>query len=138
MISTLRYAPFITLLLVLIAGLRSPVAHASENVPPVAASVSIVSSGPSAGDGHFRLIISVSEIYHHVFVDWVALGEEGSSATVTNRYAVQDEDLGGYKLSVKHIADVRWVDYQTVRLRVNDRTDCTLRLSPSRYEAACE
>lgn len=68
----------------------------------------------------------------------MALGEEGSSPTISQRYAVKDEDLGGRKFSVKHISGIEWKDYRTVKLRVNDRSDCTLTLQPSSYAVACE
>ena len=124
--------------LVLAIGLSGLTASASTEVPTVAADVSVVSSGPPAGDGHFRMIVSVSEIYQHVFIDWVALGEEGSSPTISQRYAVKDEDLGGRKFSVKYISGIEWTDYRTVKLRVNDRSDCTLTLGQSGYEVACK
>ena len=123
---------------ILILGLVSWEMPARAEVPAVSADVSTVSSEPPAGDGHFRMIVSVSEVYHHVFIDWVALGEEGSSPAIAGRYAVKDEDLGGGKVSVKYISGIEWKDYHTVELRVNDRADCTLSLGRTSYEASCK
>jgi len=119
-------------------ALISSSSPAFAEVPTVDASVAVVSSGPFTEAGRYRLVVSVSEIYHHVFVQWITYGPEGSGAKIASEYAVSDEELGGWKYSVKMLSNLEWVGSDKVRLRVNDRRNCEFSLKRESYAVVCE
>jgi phosphatidylethanolamine-binding protein (PEBP) family uncharacterized protein len=113
---------------------------AAEEIPfgNMDPTITVVSSGPPAGDGHFRLIVTVHEIYHQVYVHWVSADIEGSLVGIAGGYEISSESLVGELSTIKHLAQIRWVDYRTVQFRVNGIRSCTLELGVEKYAAKCE
>ncbi len=106
--------------------------------PEVAADVLIVSSGPLNGPWRYRIIVAVSEVYHHLYAQRIVYGPEGSEPEIASAYSVGDADLGGSNYSVKMVQGVEWIDYRHVKIRINDRRDCTLELGDSQYTIECQ
>lgn len=106
--------------------------------PEVSPSVATVLSGPITAEGRYRVIVTVSEIYHHVFIEWLTYGPEGSGAKVASRYAVEDEKLGGWKYSVKMISNMKWEGDNLLSLRINDRSNCKISAARESYSVTCE
>lgn len=122
----------------LVAGLLSSLPSAAADLPQVDPSVAIVTSGPLSAEGRYRIVITVSEIYHHVFAQWLTYGPEGSGAKVSSQYAIEDDQLGGWKYSIKMISNIEWHGDDELRLRINDRKNCAIKLSRESYAATCE
>jgi len=110
-----------------------------QAIPAVDANVVSVSVGPRLPGGRYRIVVTVDEIYHHVFVDWLLFEGEGEGpARVASRYAVTDSDLGGGRFSIKSLDELTWSGSSSVRFRVNERKSCKLLLFETRYDADCD
>lgn len=117
----------------------SDFASRSPALPSVDANVVSVSVGPRMPGGRYRIVVTVDDIYHHVFVDWLSFAGEGEGpAKVASRYAVTDLDLGGGRFSIKSLDELTWSGPSSVQLRVNERKRCRLLLFESRYDADCD
>ena len=76
-----------------------------------------VSSGLSSAYSRFRLIVTKSEIYLHLYIQKIEIGEEGCCTKVVKTYDIDGDKLGG-NYSIYSVTDIKWLSHDSLKLKV--------------------
>lgn len=111
---------------ILFFGIISTIAFSGEcnAAPLVDPSVEIISIGPEeeygVGGGHkFMVILTVSEIYYHLYIQEIAFGEEGCCKKVKRFFQIPDKDLSG-DFEIKSFEGVKWLSPSSFIITLNE------------------
>lgn len=95
-------------------------AEAAENM--VAPHVDIVSSGPikwgydkdsNAKGVRYRIVITLSEVYHYIYIQELNYGDEGCCVEVIRTFQI-DIEKNLEKRYFYGISDIQWIDYKSL------------------------
>jgi len=124
---TLGVAIYILFLIVMMpVNVRADAPH----VDPI---VHTVHTSPLLGDSVFRIVITISEIYYHIYVQKISFGDEGCCPKIINSYAIKDEDLGGL-YSLKSISQFKWIKFDKFQLIINNKNKFEIQVFKNTYK----
>jgi len=86
--------------------------------------VEVVSIGPKEeygiGEGYkFMVILTVSEIYYHVYIQEITFGEEGCCKKIKRFFQIKDKDLSG-DFGIKSFEDIKWLSPNSFIITFNE------------------
>lgn len=121
---------FVTIFLgVIISNVIANECKADSLVDP---RVTAISVGPkkeygTLGEGYyFMVILTLSEIYYHVYVEEITSGEEGCCLKITRCFQIRDEDLSG-RFGIKSFQGVKWLNPTSFIITLNEHEKFIIR-----------
>jgi hypothetical protein len=95
--------------------------NAASLVDPTVEAVSI---GPKSeygiGEGHkFMVIVTVSEIYYHLYIQRISFGEEGCCKKIERAFQILDKDLSG-DFEIKSFEGIKWLSWNSFIITLNE------------------
>lgn len=93
--------------------------------PLVDPTVEIMSIGPKneygIGEGNkLMVILTVSEIYYHLYIQEISFGEEGCCKKIERVFQIPDKDLSG-DFEIKSYEGIKWLSWNSFIITLNEK-----------------